>query len=91
MAPDFVSFLQAAFFLIELAIYKGICNALTSDCLSNDQKWDSKDNYHGTIQCYENNDKEMLSIYLPCLLSILLSMQGSTLLLNTTDNNVRKV
>ena len=52
-----------------------------------------KTNYHhGAIQqCYENDSKEMLSIYFLCLLLTLLSMQGSTLLLNTADNNVRKV
>ena len=32
----------------------------------------------------------MLSYYFVCLLSTLLSLQGSTLLLNTTDNDVRK-
>ena len=46
--------------------------------------------YHGTIH-YENDFKEMLSTYFLCLLSLLLSMQGSALLLNTTDNDVRKV
>ena len=35
--------------------------------------------------------KKTLSIYFLCLLSILLSMQGSTLLLNTTGNDVREV
>ena len=47
---------------------------------------------HGTIQqCYENDSKEMLSMYSFCLLSVLLSMQSSTLLLNTTDENVGKI
>ena len=31
-------------------------------------------------QCYQKNSEEMLDIYFLCLLSILLSMQGSTLL-----------
>ena len=44
MAPEFISFLQAIFFFIELVIYKHICNALIRDCPSNDKKWDSKDN-----------------------------------------------
>ena len=36
--------------------------------------------YHGTIQqCYENNSKEILSIYSLRLLSIFLSIQGLTL------------
>ena len=47
---------------------------------------------HGSIQqCYENDSTEILRIYSPFLLLIPLSMQGSTLLLNTTDNDVRKV
>ena len=29
-------------FFIELIIYECFCNALISDCPSNDQKWDSK-------------------------------------------------
>ena len=37
---------------------------------------------------YENDSKEMLNIYFPCLLAILLSMQGSTLELNTTYDDV---
>ena len=44
IATEFVSFLQAAFSFIELVIYKRICNALISDCPSNDQKCDNKDN-----------------------------------------------
>ena len=44
IAAEFVSFLQAVFFFIELVIYKRICNALISDCPSNDQKCDNKDN-----------------------------------------------
>ena len=44
IAAEFVSFLQAAFFFIELVIYKRICNALISDCPSNNQKCDNKDN-----------------------------------------------
>lgn len=44
MAPKFVSFSQALFFLIEWVIYKCIYNALISDWPSNDQKRDSKDN-----------------------------------------------
>ena len=48
--------------------------------------------YHGTIpQYYENNSKDMLSIYLPCPSLIPLSMEGLTLSLNTLDNDVRKV
>ena len=38
--------------------------------------------YHETIQwCCENDHKQMSNIYFLCLLSILLSMQDSTLLL----------
>ena len=37
MAPEFVSFLQAVFFFIELVIYKRIWNNLISDYPSNDQ------------------------------------------------------
>ena len=44
IAAEFVSFLQAAFSFIELVIYKRICNALISDCPSNNQKCDNKDN-----------------------------------------------
>ena len=44
MAPEFVSVFQAVFSFIELVIYKSICNALTSDCPFNHQKWDSRDN-----------------------------------------------
>ena len=44
MALVFVSFLQAVFFFIELVIYKRICNALSSDYPSDDQKWNNKDN-----------------------------------------------
>ena len=45
--------------------------------------------YHRAIQqCYEKDSKEGWSIYFLCPLSILLSMQGSTFLLKTTDNNV---
>ena len=53
----------------------------------------AKTTYHyGAIQqCYENDSEGMLSIYFLCVLSTLLSVQGSTLLLNTTDNNARKV
>ena len=39
MALEFVSFLQAVFFFIELVIYKRICSAQIIDCLSNNQKW----------------------------------------------------
>ena len=47
---------------------------------------------YGTIQyCYESDSKAMFGFYFLCLLSIRLLMQGSTLSLNTTDNNVRKV
>ena len=65
MAPEFVSFLQAVFFFIELVIYKRICNALIIDCLSNNQKWKALTTfYNGTVrQCYENDCKEMLSFY----------------------------
>ena len=38
MISEFVPFLQAVFFFIELVIYKCICNALISDDPSNDQK-----------------------------------------------------
>ena len=51
MALEFFSFLQVVFFFIELVIYKCICNAMISDCPSNDQIGDSKDIcYHGTVQ-----------------------------------------
>ena len=65
MAPEFVSFLQAVFFFIELVIYKRICNALIIDCLSNNQKWKELTTfYNGTVQqCYENDCKEMFSFY----------------------------
>ena len=36
--------LQVVFSFIESVIYKHICNALISDCPSNDKKLDSKDN-----------------------------------------------
>ena len=42
-------------------------------------------------QFYENDSKEMLNTYFHCPLSILLSMQCLAFLLNTTDNDVRKV
>ena len=47
MASVFVSFLQAVFFFIELTIYKCICNALSSDCPSDDQKSNNKDLFVG--------------------------------------------
>ena len=32
-------------FFIEVVIYKRVCNAVMSDCPSNDKKYDSKDNW----------------------------------------------
>lgn len=43
-SSEFVSFLQAVFVFIELAIYKHIWNVVISNYLSNDQNWDSEDN-----------------------------------------------
>ena len=92
MAPEFVSVLQADFFFIELVIYKRICAAIISGCPSNYEKWDSNDNaltWYYAIVLWKDNE-EILSIYFLCLLSGLMLMQDSTLLLNTTDNDVRK-
>ena len=36
--PEFISFLQAVFFFIELVICESICNAIIRDCPSSDQK-----------------------------------------------------
>ena len=44
MAPELFPFLQAVFFFMEFVIYKRICDVLVNDCLSNGEKWDSKDN-----------------------------------------------
>ena len=92
MAPEFVSVLQADFFFIELVMYKRICAAIISGCPSNYEKWDSNDNsltwYYGIV--FWKGSEEILSIYFLCLLSGLMLMQDSTLLLNTTDNDVRK-
>ena len=41
---EFLSFLQAVFFFIELVVFKRICKTLVYNCTSNDQKWNSKDN-----------------------------------------------
>ena len=41
---EFISFLKAVFYFIELVMYKPICNSLIRDCPSNDQKCDNKDN-----------------------------------------------
>ena len=50
MAPDFVSFLLAVFFCIELVTYKHICKALISDCPSNVKNETARTtSYPGTI------------------------------------------
>ena len=94
MHSEFVLFLQGVFFFIELVIYTPTCNSLIihPQLLVIKNETVETTYYHENIpQLYENNSKEMLSIYFLCLLSILLPMQSSTSLLNTTDNDVRKV
>ena len=92
MAPEYVSFLQAVFLFIELVIYKFICNTLIVIArLMIKNETSTTIYYHGTKQkCYENDSKEILSVYFRCLLSVLLPMLGSTLLLNIRDSDVWK-
>ena len=72
--------------------YKHICNALISNCPYNNQNETAKTTYYnGTEPYYQNDSKEMLSIDFLCLLSVLLPIQDSAVLQNTTDNDVGKV
>ena len=65
MALEFVSFLQAVFFFIELVIYKRICSAQIIDCLSNNQKWKAL-----TTFIMELYDSVMKMIVKKCLVFI---------------------
>ena len=91
MNRKFVPFLKIVTFFIGLLIHK--CNALISDCPSNDPKWDSNDNllsWNYTIMLWKTTVKKYLVLIFFVFYEILLPMQSSTLSLNTTGNNAMK-
>ena len=85
--------IKTVFFFIELVIYKCISNAVISECLSNDKKWDNNNNllsWSYTMILWKTMVKKNWILISFAFYQICLSIQSSRTLLNTTDNSPKK-